>query len=86
MKVISKSAADWEKIATRLHFDGSMIGAIRKNPDSQTAEERCAAVFDKWLKGSDDLREPVSWATVVKVLKEAEHGALSAELDSILSD
>ena len=85
MKVINKSAAHWEKIATRLYFDGGMIGAIRKNANFQSAEERCAAVFEKWLEGSEELREPLTWAIVVKVLKEAELGTLSGDLNSVLS-
>ena len=86
VKVIDRSAADWEKVATRLYFNVSIIKSIRKNPNPQTAEERCAAVFEKWLEGADGLRKPLTWATVVTILKEADLGTLSEELDSVLSN
>ena len=49
------------------------------------AEEACRKVFSMWLGGSEGLREPKTWATVVDVLKEADLGVLSDDLNSILS-
>ena len=85
MKVIDRSAAHWEKVAKRLYFNVSMINSIRKNPNSETVE-KCCAVFEKWLEGADGLRNPLTWATVVTILKEADLGTLSEELDSVLSN
>ena len=72
-------------IATRLHFDRNMIGAIRRDASSQV-QHACTTVFNTWLEGKEGLREPKTWATVVAVLKEADFGTLSGELNAILSD
>ena len=47
-------------------------------------EEACRTVFSEWLGGKEGLREPKTWATVVTILKEADLGVLSDELNSIL--
>ena len=62
-----------------------MIGAIRRDTHFQ-AEDACRTVFMIWLGGKEGLREPKTWATVVSVLKEADLGKLSGELNSILLD
>ena len=85
VNVINRSAASWERIATRLYFKGNVIASIKKNSNFQV-EPACTEVFERWLNGTDGLRTPVTWATVVQVLREADLGALSIELNSILSD
>ena len=83
IRIISSSAARWEKIATRLYFDGNTISAIRRDAHFQV-EEACRTVFTVWLGGKEGSREPKTWATVVAILKEADLGVLSDELNSIL--
>ena len=85
IRIFSSSAARWEKIATRLYFDGNTIGAIRRDTHYQV-EDACKTVFNVWLGGKEGLREPKTWATVVRVLKEADLGVLSGELNSVLTD
>ena len=82
--MIASSAAKWEKIATRLYFDGNTIGAVRRDTHYQV-EQACTSVFNIWLEGKDGLREPKTWTTVADVLKEADLGTLSDELKSVLS-
>ena len=83
--MIPSSAAKWEKIATRLYFDGNTIGAIRRDTHYQV-EQACTTVLNIWLEGKDGLREPKTGATVINVLVEADLGTLSNELNSVLSD
>lgn len=85
LQLISKTAAKWKKIATRLHFDPSDIGAI-ENDAHYKAEPACSAVFSTWLGGKHGLREPITWATIVKVLQEIDHGILADKLNSVLID
>ena len=61
------------------------MDAVERNAPTQ-AEEACRRVFNIWLGGREGLREPKTWATVVDVLKEADLGVLSGELNAILSD
>ena len=86
IRVIQRSAAKWEKIGIRLYFNGSMIGSIRRDSNFLT-EEACATVFIMWLDMEmEGLRQPRTWDTVVKVLKESGLGELSEELNSVLSE
>ena len=85
VRVIGRSAAKWERIAMRLYFDGNTIDSVRRDSHYQT-ERACSSVFEIWLNGKEGLRTPREWSTVVKVLKEADLGELSKELDSVLSD
>ena len=71
-------------IATSLYFSRGMIGSIRR--DSHSTDQACTTVFGMWLESLEGLREPRTWDTVVKVLKDASLGALAAELDSVLSE
>ena len=84
IRIFSSSAARWEKIATRLYFDGNTISAIRRDTQYQV-EDACRMVFNVWLGGKEGLREPKTWATVVSVLREADLGTLAGELNSVLS-
>jgi hypothetical protein len=85
IRIISSTAGRWKRIATRLYFDGNMIDKV-ENDAYFRAEEACRRVFNMWLGGREGLREPKTWATVVDVLKEADLGVLSGELNAILSD
>ena len=81
MRVFDKVASKWDKIATRLHFDGNMIAQIRT--DSQDTFQACQSVFSKWLNGKEGLREPITWSTVVQVLAEADLGQLADDLKDV---
>ena len=83
IQIISSSAARWERIALRLYFRGNTIAAIRRDTHFQV-EDACRTVFNMWLGGKEGWREPITWATVVDVLKEVDLGVLSDELKSIL--
>ena len=85
IRIISSSAARWERIATRLYFDGDATAAIGRDAHYKVADA-CRTVFNVWLGGKEGLREPKTWATIVDVLKEADLGTLSGELNSILSN
>ena len=76
IRIFSSSAARWEKIATRLYFDGNTIQSIKKSSFYQTTDA-CKAIFNEWLNGREGLREPRTWATVVEILKEADLSTLN---------
>lgn len=84
VRIIATAAADWEKIATRLHFEGFSIASIERDcPHS--VESACTKVFTYWLDGNEELREPRTWSTVIKVLKEAELSELALKVEDILA-
>ena len=84
VRIINDGASKWENIATRLYFDGGMINQISR--DSGNVQQACWNVFSKWLSGIDGLREPRTWNTVVKALKEADLGQLAEKLETALTE
>ena len=81
VKIISRTAAVWESIATRLHFKGHEIMCIKRDNHFQT-EDACRAMFTKWLEGK--CRKPTNWDTVIKVLKEVSLGEIVQDLKQVL--
>ena len=81
VKVISKVAAKWEEVATRLHFEGHEIICIKRNNHFQTLDA-CRALFSEWLEGKG--RTPTTWESVIKALDEAEFGEIAGDLRDVL--
>ena len=81
VKIISKTAAVWENVATRLHFEGHEITCIKRDNHFQT-EDACRAMFTKWLEGKG--RKPTNWDTVIKTLDEASLGEIAQDLKQVL--
>ena len=82
VEVMELVAAKWEKVATRLHFDGAHISRIRQDSHLQ-AESACRIVFTEWLQGKG--REPKTWNTVIEVLKEMKLSELAHNLEDVLA-
>lgn len=81
VKVIERVASEWEKVATRLHFDGPDIRRIRKDNHFQCIES-CRAVFIEWIKGKG--RHPATWQILIKVLREADLSEVASDLEFVL--
>ena len=80
VRVINRAAPVWEKVATRLHFEGHDILTIGRN--KHQAEDACRTVFMEWLEGKG--RSPTTWETVNEVLEEAELAEVAKDLKDIL--
>ena len=80
VKVISRVAAKWETVATRLHFEGHDIERIEKDKPHQSLDA-CRTMFIEWLEGKG--RTPITWETVIKVLEEAELAELASDLRDV---
>ena len=81
VKVISRAAAVWERVATRLHFEGHEIICIKRDHHFQTLDA-CFAMFREWIEGKG--RKPTTWDTVIKVLEEAELNEIAEDLRDVL--
>ena len=77
------TAAKWEEVATRFYFEGFRISTIKRD-NIQSVEGACRSVFIDWLGGIKHLREPRTWRTVIKVLKEADLSELATKLEEFL--
>ena len=82
VKVIERTAASWERVATSLHFDGHEIRNIAK--DYHLSEDACRNVFIEWLDGKG--RQPKTWETVLSALNEAGFGEVARDLSDAISD
>ena len=77
IRIISRVASEWERVATRLHFEGHDIARIRRDNHLRTSEA-CRTMFNEWLEGKG--RKPTSWGTVIQVLEEAEFSEIAGDL------
>lgn len=84
LKVIESAAPKWEKLAIHLNFDSSRICSIGWNSQFKM-KDACMSVLAEWLGGVRGSRQPTTWATLVKALKEVDLDDLSKELKSILN-
>ena len=77
--MIESVACVWEKVATRLYFEGHDILRIQTN--KHQAEDACRTMFVEWLEGRG--RTPTTWETVLKALEEAKQRELAKDLKEI---
>ena len=82
VKVIERTAADWECVATTLHFEGHEIKTIRA--DYNQSADACRNMFIEWLEGKG--RQPITWETVLSALNEAGFGELASELSDAICE
>ena len=83
IRVFEKGASKWDRIATRLHFEGTKIVQIRTDCQHDTFQA-CQKTFTEWLGGKEGLRTPIAWSTVIKVLEEADLCQPAKDLKEIL--
>ena len=83
VRVIKDGANKWQRIATRLYFEGGAIDQISRN--NKDTDQACSTVFSKWLQGENELRTPRTWETVIEALIEADFGQLAEDLKKVLT-
>ena len=83
VKVIARVAPIWQQFATRLHFEFHDIMCIEEDYHLQSL--KCSRrVMMEWLNGKG--RQPRTWATVIKALKECELSEVAKDIEVILAD
>ena len=82
VKVIERTAAYWERVAMRLHFEGHEIDTIAA--DYRQSEDACRKMFSDWLLGKG--RQPKSWETVIGSLNEAGFGEIASDLSDAICE
>lgn len=80
VKLIRRTAAHWESLATRLYFEGYEIQSLRAN--HRDALDACREMFIEWLEGKG--RSPKTWQTVIIALEEAEFSQVASDLKHVL--
>ena len=79
--MIDKTAANWEKLALALHFEGHILGIVSR--DHTSVVRACQDVLSRWLRG--EARQPVNWITLIESLREIKFDTLGEELEVALS-
>ena len=82
VKVIERTAAYWERVALRLHFEGHEIDTIKA--DYHQSEDAGRKMFSEWLEGKG--RQPKTWETVLSALNEAGFGEIASDLSDALHE
>lgn len=81
VKIIQEVGVDWMNLGIRLEFDYNLLKAIER--DYRYIHKICYELLNRWLNGEGC--QPVTWATLIQVLSDAEHAGLADRLRLLLS-
>ena len=83
MRIIKSIAAKWKVVGIHLNFDptGTTIDLIGARHPSDP-EVCCTEMMQKWLGGRG--RQPANWATLVRVLRDAEFSVLAGDVEQVV--
>ena len=81
MRVMEKVAANWERLALALHFEGHVLEMVRRDYMLDCMAQ-CRTILHRWLNG--EARSPVNWDTLVTCLKEIQFTLLAEGLEAAL--
>ena len=81
MRVMEKVAANWERLALALHFEGHVLEIVRRDHTFDCMAQ-CRTILYRWLSG--EARSPVNWETLVTSLKEIQFTLLAEGLEAVL--
>ena len=84
IRVIDRIAHVWDRVATRLYFEGHEIKRIKR--DCPQTLEASREILMEWLEGNESLRKPVTWATLIEALDEADLSEVAKDILSILNE
>ena len=84
LKIPQMIGQDYETFGTVLLNDerGKMIDAIVE-ANSARAKEINMAILKKWLRGEG--KQPVTWGTLVQVLKDSDLKSVAKEIEAAIS-
>ena len=84
IRVIDRIAHVWDRVATRLYFEGHEIKCIER--DYPKTHQASREMIMEWLEGNESLRKPVTWAILIEALDEAELSEVAKDIVSILNE
>ena len=59
-----------------------ITGSLTLHIKKEDSEEWCTEMMEMWLEGKG--RQPVTWATLIELLEDAEHKRLAEQLKEVL--
>ena len=78
IEIINTIASDWTTVGDFLDFDPAGAKLKQIKADEKGVEACCRAMFQFWLEGNGV--KPVSWATLVTVLRDSKLCALADQV------
>ena len=75
------ACAQWNNEATHLIFSPNVIDIIKK--DNVKAKEAFDDMMKLWLNGTAGTRQPITWSTLLAVLREIDRSTLASDLENI---
>ena len=80
VKIVETVAKDWRKVGCQLNFDrvGNQLDIIERQK-SNNPVACCEAMFQHWLNGNGV--KPVTWRTLIDILKDCEHVVLAQQVE-----
>ena len=81
VRLIHTVATNWKTVADRLYFKNYDINRIERANHSRKVSA-CRAMFNEWLNGEG--RQPATWNTLIKVLREANLSEIVSDLKDVL--
>ena len=85
IRIIDGIAHKWDRVAIRLYFKTNEIERIERDCQRQTGDASHKMIM-KWLGGGSGLRKPITWATLIEALEEADLAELAKDIVSILQE
>ena len=81
VRIIDELQADLQALSDLLQLPDTTVRNLR-TARNFTADDGCRSVFQKWLGGEG--RQPRTWATLIKVIRELNKRALADKILDIL--
>lgn len=85
-KVVKRVASKWEDLVIMLELDeqGGRVETIRRDFVQHGVEKCCLQALRLWLKGEG--KKPISWATLLGVLRDIECSAVAKDIQQYLTE
>ena len=85
IRIMNRIAHKWRLVAIRLHFETHDIACIEQDCHCQTSDASRKVIM-KWLDSGGSLRKPITWATLLEALEEADLAEVVKDIVSILQE
>ena len=81
VRIVQKLSVDWQRLATFLGFDHSVLTTIEYDYPHMT-EKACEEMFRRWLNG--EAGGVITWGHLIEALKDAERSELAKTIQKWL--
>ncbi len=84
VNIIETIQAVWPTLTDLLRLPSYTVANLKAEPNYAPGTA-CREVFNRWLKGDDNLRMPKNWDTVIEVMGELGNAKLGQDIEKVLT-